>query len=803
VRLSKSIFVSPATIEGTNKIEHIALNIILYFFFSLVTLIIATSWLNSVEKPLAIAEERPPQPQTVESRGKQLDFYLEEQRMSTELELTLCFKQEACEYLKNAIEKQSLKRFNETSATLYAVMGLNSPDAVDSLRRAIEVDPNFHAAYVLYGVSLIKMDRIDEAETYFRKAINLKPKFLLQYMLLSSAYEKQENLKGALAILLEGKTKCRPTASLYEQIGDTYLKLSNYEAAIAAYKEIDESQTHLSKNSLISRAYLLKGDLAASWENLKKIDHLTYYDSELKEYLQPYFAEEIIDSYEAMASRARIYYLNSNYEKAKALYLQILKKYPNRFDQYFELGEIHYFDNELSSAFNHFLRAADQEEGHFGAYLYLGRIISYEPTDEEKNDPEKNIKTDFDRAIWFYERAMNINKDSYLPYLHIGSIHLKQNNLTDALHFVDLAESKAKTYTVFFLKADIYQKMGDLEKEIAYRRKAIELNDHPSNRSRLAIALYSAGLYRDLESFLVASIEKYPDVSHLQELLADAYKKQGKNELAAEKYLRILSKDDSAHVNSKLAACYFNMKDFDNAALYYNRAYEKNAKPEYAYGAGISYFKLKKWERAIYYFEQIRKSDPKDVDVNRLLSKARYNIEGAKYTGKLRRLSSGKGENALYAKALMAVREYVQANNLLIQGIKETELEYGDRNIPIGYKVSSKIYEAQGLLESLIKKLESVEASRSLAMAVEDLKTACSQRASGIEEMAKGYYLKKVDYHGEFEKGRAKIDLADKIFLTALQDLKKLLFSRKSTFGEFAIIDLQDVIDYYEKKLKH
>lgn len=731
-----------------------------------------------------------------------LALFLKEQSISRKLDPDICFKPKACEYLKKAFEKEWDKEPSGSEKLVTECFGFSKKEALDYLRLSLEVDPNFHASHYWLGLSLIQPENLEESEALLKKAIELKPKYATQYIKLSNVYEKKGDLKKAVDVLLQGEKNCDTDGNYHKHFGNIYMELGNYQAAVNEYKKIKKESIYIYKPFLLSNAYANSGDFVNSWKNFKKANYLPTEESETQKYLQPYLEEKAIGKYEAIASRARIYYLLKRYEKAKQLYFQCLEKYPNRFDQHYEIGDILYNEDKYKSAYSHFLKAAKQEGGHFGAYISLGYISSYEPTKEDKNNPEKNVTTDFDKAIEFYKKAIEINGEAYRPYYFIGQIYIKQENYSEALQFASLAESKGKDAEIYSLKARAFQGLGDIEKKLEYLWKAFEEKESFNNRLELLFALNSAESYDEYEDLLDDSIEKYPGVTSFQIWLADTYKEQGKTWSAILEYLEVVAKTDSASVNSNLASCYFTRNDFDNAAFYYAKAFEKGAGATDAYNAGAAFYNLGNWEKAAHYCEQAYKAQPEFEEASQLLDKCKYFIELENYPEKLNSLSAKEGETGLIAKLLIVADEYSHARDLRINGWEETKPEYGYGNSIVSYNVSSKIYEAQGICENLVQTLDSLKTSGTLSIIANDLKNACRLEAAGIDEWAKGFYIPKKDYRGEFEKGMAKINLADKTFLNALKNFKKPLFSKKSLFGEVALNKLENLIEFYEGQVK-
>jgi len=78
--------------------------------------------------------------------------------------------------------------------------------------------------------------------------------------------------------------------------------------------------------------------------------------------------------------------------------------------------------------------------------------------------------------------------------------------------------------------------------------------------------------------------------------------------------------------------------------------------------------------------------------------------------------------------------------------------------------------------------------------------SSAESRKEGISEHSKGYYVKATDYGGEYERGRAKIDVADEYYSDGLKILKTLMEENIESFSRFGIESLQGMVDYYSGK---
>ena len=97
--------------------------------------------------------------------------------------------------------------------------------------------------------------------------------------------------------------------------------------------------------------------------------------------------------------------------------------------------------------------------------------------------------------------------------------------------------------------------------------------------------------------------------------------------------------------------------------------------------------------------------------------------------------------------------------------------------------------------------LEKVGKTRGKMEEITDLfRFAIEQRIEGISLHSQGFYTKKLDYKGEYEKGRAKVNIADKYFAEALAKMRQEVSKYKSHFGPLADEYLEFSIGYYQSQ---
>lgn len=168
----------------------------------------------------------------------------------------------------------------------------------------------------------------------------------------------------------------------------------------------------------------------------------------------------------------------------------------------------------------------------------------------------------------------------------------------------------------------------------------------------------------------------------------------------------------------------------------------------------------------------------------------------------IKELSYREDSVGILAKLIDFSSEYTEAHDLFITGQIETKPEYGRyvKNLVVGYKVSPKIYESQDRYIKLSKNLEKISPkSQRLNEALNYFQSAVNQKIVGIGELRNGYYLLKKYDRGEFDRGLAKISLADSYFLDGLRLLRAELPAYESYFEDAVEKQLDFMIVSFER----
>ena len=637
-----------------------------------------------------------------------------------------------------------------------------------------------------------KLENIDEALECFSK-VNKKSKYYPYSLINRAILLKKENLNTSLSYLIDAQKIMNNEPKLIEKIGDYYyLDFNDYKNSIIWYKklltlepnnhlrsiwlansylqldDIENAQLTISqtidriftdesswfKNRYLGMAYETKGDInqkLEKWEQAKRD-----YENSIK--YNP-------DNMEPRLSLAKVYYQLNNVELAEETYLTVIDSIINKdniqyykLDYYYALEGLNwhyliYDPNPIKRA-----EIFEQAIKHFPSDDWCYRVLGIAYTDQER----------------YYKAKENLNK----------SIELNPNN-----HY---------TYSNF---AYVYEKENNFSDAIVNYNKAIKVIEK-----------------ENLQLNYKEELEKYEDnlisIGEYHSKIANLYTKKKDYDLAIIEYKRAISiTPDTTEIlyKFKLASAYFNNKDFIKAIENWDIVFNKNRDYNAKCNIALSYFNiggidnLKKSKKHFSELQNLIIDESEYIELSSEV-KNRINIIDTKisrieWPDKINELA--KSNISLISEIAIIYKltdSYRDINNLWIEGIKETT-PVKEGNIITSYNVSSKIFQSESLCDRFKSKISLIETQNSKLKEIKNLWILASEtRKEGIKLHSQGYYVKAVNYAGEYERGRAKIYVANQYYADGLKILRSLMQQNINFFSKYGVETLDDMIKYYESK---
>lgn len=591
------------------------------------------------------------------------------------------------------------------------------------------------------------------AEKSLSKEIKLIEEISFYYYSLTPDYENAiEWLNKVLTI--------DPNEHLYSiWLADSYLKLENIEQARLMISQtiarIFTNSDSWMKNWYLGMAYKTKGDInykTEKWEQSKRD-----YENSIR------YDQKDMNSRLALAN---VYYKLKDYSSAEITYLTVIDSVISK-----ENVDLEKYNEALSALNIHYL------------------IFDVEPYKHAK----------------LFEKAINYFPESNWCYRMLGIAYKNQGNYYKATKNLNMAiqldpENRYNYYNL----AETYSGEGTYDKAIEnykYAIREIEKENYKLDKNSES---------EDYQSNL-KSIGGY------HSKIAKLYKEKEDYDLAILEYQRAISViPDTTGIIYKfeLANAYFDSKDYNNAIKYWKIVNDKQEDFNALFNIGLSYLNLgdpsnlKKSKTTFIELLGKIEGNPDYIDsktkVENFIEIINEELNRVEWPEIIERLSnSDKGVTSEIAKLYKITSQYRDINNKWIDGVKETEpikeyLEYSKEWIITSYNVSPKIFQSENLCDRFKAKLSSLSITNNRLKEVQSLWiSSASSRKEGISTHSKGYYVKSKDYSGEYERGRAKIDVADEYYADGLKILKTMMEENIESFSSFGVESLQDMIDYY------
>lgn len=696
-----------------------------------------------------------------------------------------------------------------------------SGNGISLLEKAISINPYYHAANFLLGSIYAGRQNQEKAEMYLKRSIELKPLYPVAYLKLAKIYkDSRRNIDAikfyriGLEMNLTDELSSNDELLISSSCDLVELRLENnpYEGDDIC-NEIEGIALNLSYlypiiSNRLSYIFLKKGALRASYRSMKA----GYWDlnaEDTKERIKIYkrYLEE--NNFYAWASVGKIYYDIKDYEKAIEYLRKAWQIDKGEFDQYHELGDAFFAKDQYSEAVSFLEEGLRKDQNNYDILVTLGNVYFFYPS-----------KPNYQRAIELFGKAIQLNPFNYWPYYRLSMALNNNGKPHDALREINNSLSripKDNKYfnqtkkNVFILKGDILLKLNENVEAMKSYEEAIMLLDVKKDLYiyiDIATKIGKLKIYDKAIKLLkeaLAEVKKTDNSSIIYynlSTLGDIYADKSDIEEALSYYLEAVKLfPENYSGNFNVAEAYHSLKKWDEAEIWWKKTLALDPERRASvYNLGLVYFNTNRIDLALSSFKKALEIDPTFDKARLQIKDCEAIIENRMFPERLRILSLRKDSVGYSAKLLSLAQEYNSANNLYIDGKKETEPVKSGQYIT-SYSVSSKIYEASGRFGDILKKLETLKnVPAEYEDVIRNFSLAVSNRVAGIEQHSQGYYINAKDYRGEFEKGAAKIKLGDKNFLDCMEALLRLMHQQKIDMGNVAIETLERTISYYKKR---
>lgn len=267
--------------------------------------------------------------------------------------------------------------------------------AFDKQEAVVRMDSSAAYAYNEIGLLLRRMKRKPEATSYFEKALEQSPTWVLPMANEVTNYAETGMLKEAEMVAKKALAIDSTFALTYNNLGYSYKEAKKWEDAIAAYK----------------KAISLDPDYPDPYYNLA----LVYYYDEAFDQAEKYFLEYTKKQYEpdpsVWSNLGYVADLQDKQETAERYYQQALTIDPEFSLTYFNLGELYLKQGQLKQAELMFQKYQDKEPEDQDGYYMQAAVLA------EKGDVDgaiEQLKKAFEQG---FDEITKLQEDKYFKSL--------------------------------------------------------------------------------------------------------------------------------------------------------------------------------------------------------------------------------------------------------------------------------------------------------------------------------------------------------------------------------------------------
>ena len=376
----------------------------------------------------------------------------------------------------------------------YANRGLQLAQAGDlenaeiKLRRAVELAPNDPIYLAGLGGVLGLQQRLEEANTYFEKALKIDPNNLVIRRNLARNQWQLGRLREAkvnLELILKEKPGDEQTILLLGMVAEN---LKDYATAVKLLESVQPIVMQRPESiTALSRSYYRTGQREKAQETLNALlGH-------------PAGPSRVFPGGQVAAEAA-------DYETAEKLFTSIRSTYPDTAKLGYEIAFVQYRANRHRASQETLLDLIGA--GHETSDIYNLLGWCYQKQDKLK------------QAVRAFDQAIDLEPYEESNYLDLGMILAKHNLLPVAVAVAKRAlEMFPRSYRVHMLKGMIETRQDLYIDAVESYARAVELNPASSEANRrLAKAQSAAGMTQQATATFEKGLKRFPrDALHYQE----------------------------------------------------------------------------------------------------------------------------------------------------------------------------------------------------------------------------------------------------------------------------------------------
>lgn len=537
--------------------------------------------------------------------------------------LNLNFKEKAVKYL------EQYSKFKPTDASIYKRIGELSYDlkkydkSLNNYRKALSLDPDMRGFYKNYA----KLVSIEECEistiiAVSHKAILLKETDFEIYENLGDAYVKIENYQKALHYYQEAMKLNPQNISVFSKLAKCQIKTKNIDNAIISYEQLIETDNNFINYKILGDLYAKKGDKNKAVKNyeifLKENNndsvtaYLAIYEYDEGHYVNAikYFDRIINFTKEAIYKKGQLYIRLERYKDCIPIFTEYINKYPD--------ADNFYYANKMLGI------AYDKLENAKAVYYYKIYLDSNKDRDIAYRTAQLTEKKNNIEALDIYESNSLKYPDDYRNFIKIGS--LSEDNKRAIESFERAIEINDTSLSAWLGLGKLYDNMGDEENKINAYKKAVIICPHNFYANKyLGIGLQKIGNNKKDILYLELARSLNPKDAEVMYALAKCYVRERR--IGGATFLFETAKKlnpDDCKIRYELINHFINQQMYEKALKESEELINKSSVYKYFDQHLSILFKINKYSLIEELIVERRKKDPENIDLLINLAKAQY-----------------------------------------------------------------------------------------------------------------------------------------------------------------------------------
>jgi tetratricopeptide (TPR) repeat protein len=328
-------------------------------------------------------------------------------------------------------------------------------EAISHFRRAIQIDSHYAEAHTNLGNLLQSQGKLDEAISYHRQALQGKPQYAAAHNNLGNALQLKGNLEEAVS-------HYRQALSIAPEFAKTHYTLYNLGCALRSQGKIDEAVSYLRQAILVDPShapahYNLGRALEAQRKSYEAINH---YRQALR--LRPEYAPVHYNLGILLQSQRKLDDAISHYRHV----LRIEPNFPKAQYVFYNLGIALQSQNKLTDAINYYRQALSLKPNYAEAHNNLGNVLE--------------AQGNFDEAISHYQQALQARPDYVNALNNLAGALSMQGKLDEAISYYRQAlQIKPDSVELHYNLGSALRAQGKLDETVKHYREVLRLD--PNN----------------------------------------------------------------------------------------------------------------------------------------------------------------------------------------------------------------------------------------------------------------------------------------------------------------------------------